>query len=280
MGESTTGPLVRRLTGPDEPAIRECLYGDRGFGLFVACNLLSYGFSSGVCYWGQYRSHADALPEAILMIVGGSANIYASSAVDITPLARVALHEPLRFIMGREDLMAPIETIAGKRIRRAEAHHFADLPAQRFARQLVRSPADALVRRGRTQDIDGLARLYFGAPGFEDLSLGQIRNVMLDRVTHLRTCLVERDGTIIAAASTSAESYTAAMIGGVWTAPAARGRGYGTAVVATLCADLLRERIKPYLFFLIDNGPAEHMYTKIGFRVIGNWKVIFFGKQA
>ncbi len=278
MRESATEPVVRRLAGPDEPAITQCLHGDRGFGLFVACNLLSYGFSSGVCYWGQYRSAADALPEAILMIVGGSANIYAPSPVDITPLVRIALREPLRFIMGREDLMRSVETLAGKQISRVEAHHFADLPAQRFARRHAHPPADALVRRGRTQDIDGLARLYFGAPGFEEMSLSQIRNIMLDRVTHLRTCLVERDGAILAAASTSAESYTAAMIGGVWTAPSARGRGYGTAVVATLCADLLRERIKPYLFFLIDNSPAEHMYMKIGFRVIGNWKVIYFGK--
>ncbi|HKD78015.1 MAG TPA: hypothetical protein VKB76_21080, partial [Ktedonobacterales bacterium] len=94
-GDSAGVPVVRRLTGPDESAIKERLHGDRGFGLFVACNLLSYGFSSGVCYWGQYRSPADALPEAILMIVGGSANIYASSTVDITPLTRVALSEPL-----------------------------------------------------------------------------------------------------------------------------------------------------------------------------------------
>jgi GNAT superfamily N-acetyltransferase len=271
-------PQVRRLVALDEPTLTRCLHNDRGFGLFVTGNLLSYGFSGGVDYWGQYLPSLDAGLAAVLMIVGGSATIYAPASADVGPLARVAVREPLRFIMGRADLMTPVATLAGNRVERIEQHHFVDVTTQRFHRELAQPPRGVMVRRGKTSDVGALADLYADASGFEGLSPGQIRNIMLNRVTHLRTYLVVAGDNIVAAASTSAESYTAAMIGGVWAAPTARGKGYGTLAVAALSAELLRERMKPYLFYLVDNGPAEHIYTKIGFRVIGDWKVIYFAR--
>ena len=280
-GLSTPRPdvLVRRLGRSDEPAIARLLEGDRGFALFIRSNVLSFGFSSGIEYWGQLaRDTTQGDLEGLLMIVGNSAALYAPAAMDsmITPLAEILLHRKVRFIMGRADLMQVVASVLTKAPERIEQHYFADLPTQRFDRALPQPLSGVSVRRATTNDLDGLARLYYGAPGFEHLTIAQIRGTMSGRVTQLRTFVADAAHHLVAAASTSAESYTAGMIGGVWTAPHARGHGYSTAVVAALCADLLRARQRPYLFYLRDNSAAAHIYAKIGFRVIGDWEVIYF----
>lgn len=281
--QRTTGVLVRPLQADDDVAARRFLQDDRGYGLFITGNLLSYGFGYGdVRYWGQFRQQANVMGATeldltgILMFSGESATVYAPPDVNVDLLNALALQEPLHFMMGRADLMDAALAQATRPVVRTETHHFADLTARSFTRNELTLPAQMSVRRGTPRDSDGLARLYYGATGFEDLTFAQVRNVMTNRVTRLRTFLAERQGEIVAAASTSAESYTAAMIGGVWTAPWARGRGISTTVVGALCGELLRERKRPYLFYLTENGPAERIYAKLGFRVTGSWKVMYF----
>ena len=99
---------------------------------------------------------------------------------------------------------------------------------------------------------------------------------MIERVYGLRSYVADIDGRLVAGASTSAESYNAAMVGGVWTLPNERVQGYSTAVVSALCAELLAEGRCPYLFYLENNAPAERVYKKIGFQNIGHWTVVYF----
>jgi len=268
---------MRRLAAPDEPAVLDFLSADGGYGLFIASNMLSYGLTSGdLRFWGLYQPGPDMLPRlaGVLMLAGHNANLYVLPGVDPDPLIAEALHERLHFIMGEETTMARAQEWLGHRVVRVEQHFFAELPTQRF-HPTAPLPTGVRVRRAAPRDVDALARLYFNTSGFEDLAYPQVRSTMMNSVTHLRTYLAEMDGRVVAAASTSAESYSAAMVGGVWTAPHARGRGLSTAVVAALCADLLRERKRPHLFYLIDNAPAARVYAKLGFRVTGGWKVVY-----
>ncbi len=268
---------IRRLVAPDEAAVLDFLNADGGYGLFIASNMLSYGLTSGdLRFWGMYRPDAEMLPHlaGVLMLAGHNANLYVAPGVDPDALISLAARERLHFIMGEERVMAQAQARLGHRVARVEKHHFAELPAHRFhARAAV--PAGVQVRRAAPRDVDALAKLYFQTSGFEDLTYAQVRSTMMNRVTHLRTFLAEMDGRVVAAASTSAESYRAAMIGGVWTAPHLRGQGISTAVVSALCADLLRERLRPHLFYLIDNAPAARVYAKLGFRVTGGWRVVY-----
>ena len=279
-------PTVRRMGPQDEAALLAALAGDRGHALFIASNLLSYGLDGDdPRYWAQLWPAVPAtmpeqrdtpVVEAILMRAGGNGNLYALPGVDPQPLITVALAERFAFIMGEATVMAQIEARAVGRLRLVERHHFADLPQPRFHTAPFALPAGATVRRGHPRDVDALARLYFRSSGFEGLSYPQVRNVMMSRLTLLRTHLAEMDGEVVAAAATTAESYEGAMIGGVWTAPHARGRGLSTAVMASLARELLRERRRPHLFYLEDNVPAARVYAKIGFRVTGSWRVLYF----
>jgi RimJ/RimL family protein N-acetyltransferase len=270
---------VRQLHAPDEAALAQFLQTDRGYGLFITSNMLSFGLNgSDLRFWGQFHhtSHAPPHLEGALMLAGHNANLYVAEGVDPAPLIERAARERLHFVMGEARLMARMQARLGARVRHVEEHHFAELPRHRFQQPAHAAlPPSVRVRRGVPRDVDALARLYFNTNGFEDMTYPQVRNTMMSRVSHLRTYLAEAQGRVLAAASTSAESYSAAMIGGVWTAPVARGQGLSTAVVSALCADLLSERLRPHLFYLIDNAPAARVYAKLGFRLSGGWRVVY-----
>ena len=61
-------------------------------------------------------------------------------------------------------------------------------------------------------------------------------------------------------------------IGGVYTPPALRGRGYGRAVVAGQLVHLQRTGVRrAVLFTPRDNAPARRAYEALGFRAVGDY---------
>jgi predicted GNAT family acetyltransferase len=270
-------PSIRPLASSDEADLLQALRGDRGFGLFIASNARSYGLQDrDVQFWGQFQdTETGPTWEAVLMVAGRKANLLVLGEADPAPLVAIVAQEPLRFIMGEEKTMTRVAALMPQPIHHTDAHYFADLPHQRFRPFQGMLPPEVTVRRGVPTDVDRLAQLYYGVTGFEGMSYHQVRATMMQRVTHLRTYLATQEGLVVAAASTSAETPAAAMIGGVWTAPDWRGLGLSTAVVSALCHGLRRERCHPYLFYLVDNAPAARVYAKLGFRLIGGWSVMY-----
>jgi predicted GNAT family acetyltransferase len=275
LAVSHTLPLVRRLREGDQAALQGLLGTDPGYSIFLQSHLEQYGVRSGAArYWGMFTHGRLA---AALMLVERRAALYAQVGVDIQPLANVAAEQGVEFTMGRADLVASLLAASSHlRVDRREDHVFAELAPRWRRKRRPASPRGTVVRRGVRADIEALTRLYTGAAGFEGLAGAQIREAMRGRVEVLRTYLAEVDGQVVAAASTSAETRMAAMIGGVWTDPAWRSRGLSTAVVAALSGELLGERRVPYLFYLVNNIPAARVYARIGYRPIGWWTVVYF----
>lgn len=81
------------------------------------------------------------------------------------------------------------------------------------------------------------------------------------------------DGRMVCTASTSAENSQSAMVVGVATVRAFRGRGYASAVVEALCRDCF-ERGKQYLCLFYDNPAAGKIYNRIGFRELGQYGML------
>lgn len=80
--------------------------------------------------------------------------------------------------------------------------------------------------------------------------------------------IVEND-TPVACAMTVAECESAALIGAVATASAARGKGFASACVLTLSAMLHQEQKTVWLS--PKNAYAHRLYDRIGFTVVGEW---------
>lgn len=267
---------VRRLGEGDRREAAALLRRDPGFGLFPLSNLDHMNLASSFTrYWGAF---ADNRLRAILMMVGARAALYAPPDVDVAPLTRIAAHDELDFTMGRTDLVdALLAACPQYRLDRREEHYLAELTHERRPR--VHVPQGAIVRRAQLYDVEPLTQLYFGSDGFEHLREDELRRTIAGRVRSARTYVAQVSTRLVSAASTSGETTISAMIGGVWTAPDARNRGYSTAVVAALSRELLEQRRTPYLFYLMDNAPAAAVYARVGFRVVGRWSVAYLSPR-
>lgn len=84
-----------------------------------------------------------------------------------------------------------------------------------------------------------------------------------------RTFYIRMDGRIVAAASTTAENSSSAMVVAVMTHPDYRNRGLATLCVHKLCETLLFEGRTLCLFY--DNPKAGSIYQHLGFEDIGKW---------
>jgi predicted GNAT family acetyltransferase len=270
--------VVRRLGQADQAALAALLRTEPGFGLFLLGNEERFGLTAPFLrYWGLFR--AGQLRGA-LMLIGRRAGLYAPPGEPVAELTQVAAREQVDFTMGRTDLVeAVLRTVgAGLTVHREE-HYLAELPGFAGRTPPVDVPYDAVVRRAGLRDLEALTRLYDGSEGFEQSSTDEVRRSLMGRLHSMRTYVAEMRGRIVSAASTSAETGEAAMIGGVWTAPDARRRGYATAVVAALARELLAEGRRPYLFYRMENAAAARVYAWIGFRVVGRWTVAYLDQQ-
>ncbi len=88
-------------------------------------------------------------------------------------------------------------------------------------------------------------------------------------------------GERVAYSAFNATAPDLVQIGGVWTPPALRGRGYGRSVVAG-SLQIARDRGTKLavLFTGEDNGPARAAYVSIGFRPVGDYAIVFFSPRG
>ena len=95
-----------------------------------------------------------------------------------------------------------------------------------------------------------------------------------------RTWVLEHYGEPVASSSFNAAVAEAVQVGGVWTPPVLRSRGYARAVVA---ASLLEARAAgariAILFTGKDNIPAQKAYLALGFEITGDYRMLLL-RQA
>jgi len=84
------------------------------------------------------------------------------------------------------------------------------------------------------------------------------------------TWVMERDGEAVAMTSFNAAVAETVQVGGVYTPPELRGRGYGRAIVAAQLRDVRAEGVpRAVLFTGEHNLAAQRAYEPLGFRRIG-----------
>lgn len=89
--------------------------------------------------------------------------------------------------------------------------------------------------------------------------------------------LLESRGLPVAMASHNASLDDLVQIGGVFTPPEQRGRGYGRAVVAgALLAAQAAGKARAVLFTHDDNYPAQQAYAGLGFETIGDYGMALY----
>lgn len=94
-----------------------------------------------------------------------------------------------------------------------------------------------------------------------------------------RQFVLEHEGRLVAYAAFNAATPSCVQIGGVWTPPALRGRGYARAVVAgALLAARARGVARSVLFTPTHNHPAQATYRALGYERVGDYALILFAE--
>ena len=111
------------------------------------------------------------------------------------------------------------------------------------------------------------------SPGLRE----SLRDGMRDRIERGHQWVLEADGRPVAKTSFNAAVATWVQVGGVFTPPDLRSRGYGRAVVAASLEDARAEgATNAVLFTTADNHAAQRAYEAIGFRAIGHYGLLVF----
>ncbi|MCA9969314.1 MAG: GNAT family N-acetyltransferase [Anaerolineales bacterium] len=91
-----------------------------------------------------------------------------------------------------------------------------------------------------------------------------------------RLWLLQVDGRVVASSGFNAAVAEAVQVGGVYTPPEWRRRGYGRAVVAASLLDARAEGVPTGILFTgVDNVPAQKAYEALGFRRIGDYRILY-----
>lgn len=86
-------------------------------------------------------------------------------------------------------------------------------------------------------------------------------------------CLRE---TAVAKAGTNALGFSWYQLGGVYTLPQYRSRGYGREVTLYLLDEISVKKKKATLFVKINNAPAIKLYRSLGFKIQTNFRISYF----
>ena len=138
-------------------------------------------------------------------------------------------------------------------------------------------------RNGRSDDLDLLtewrAAYSVETLGETETTLSRQRNrETIERyIARAEQWVLEARGRPVATSTFNARLADTVQIGGVWTPPDGRGRGYARAVVGgSLLAARDHGISRAVLFTPQRNIPAQRAYESLGFRPIGDYTVAIF----
>ena len=266
-------PSCRRLRPRDGRALDRCLSPDPVGTVFLRSEArlgaLRDGRLLGVTGPGGDEIRAVALC--------GPMVVPWSPGLDDVPLLAAGLRPQARgiqLLVGPRDVTAAIhealrDVLPPPRLLRADQPIYtADGTTLAAPPRGARPP----VRRAELADLDRLtaasAAMHREEVGFDPMDVDPwgFRLRMRTLVERGWAYVWTEGDTLVFKAECAAVTREAVQLQGVWTDPARRGRGHGTAAIGTLAAQLLRDSARVTLFVNDFNTRAIGVYERVGFR--------------
>ncbi len=107
---------------------------------------------------------------------------------------------------------------------------------------------------------------------YDACKAGQVRSL-----SRYRVFVAVLGGHIVGRAQTNATGYAWEQLGGIYVEPEKRGLGIASIVVGALVSKILEAGKRPCLFVKKSNAPARRVYEKLGFSVLDDFSVDYFG---
>ncbi len=279
---------TRRLAAGDEAALEAFLAAHAESSMFLRANLRRMGFiDRNEPYQGVYVAAfaGDAIVGVVAHFWNGMIVVQAPGHVEA--LAAAALAESGRKIVG---LLGPGDQVtrAQSALGLAEGEATEDSTDDLFVLDLAALQIPASLREGRLivrhPAATELALITEWSVAFNCEALGftegeGLRRHCAELIGRLQAekahFVLEDAGATVAYAAFNATLPDMVQLGGVWTPPALRGRGYARNVVAgALLAARAAGVERAVLFTENDNDAAQSAYRSLGFVKIGVYGIV------
>jgi len=281
---------IRALGPADEAALERFLARHADSSMFLRANLRRCGLGAGdTPYHGRYLAAFAGGAMTGVLAVYGNGNVVVQAPADAAALARaLAAQGDAGTIgcVGPAAQVAAIKPILGpgdRTVLKDSLEILLALDIDRLALPPLLAEGRAQARRAAAADLDLLARWRhdymvetLSAHAGRDLR-ARARADLDDRLQF--SWLLEVAGEPVACQSFNAALPDMVQVGGVWTPPALRRRGYARAVVAGALRDAaLQGARRAVLFTGSDNLPAQRAYRAIGFAPVGDYALVQYGE--
>ena len=267
--------MIRPLSDADYDLIYSFCAQNAALNLFFLGNLEALGVESELCeFWGSFDGRGQINGErlnggrlnGVLMRYMDGWNIADGPGCDYTGFGRIVdahlagavrLQDNTRHTDSFQPFLRRYQAV------RDTIEQLCELDQADF--NPISKPWPA--RRATLEDFTALCRFYADAADMARSPLGVKRPL-----TDGRVFIVEVENQIVSSALTNAETKTLAMIGGVYTPPEHRGKGYAGAAMVALCGSLISSNLRPVLYY--DTPAAGTIYQRLGFKNIGCWRSV------
>ncbi|MFN2285301.1 MAG: GNAT family N-acetyltransferase [Anaerolineae bacterium] len=276
---------IRQLLPGDEAVLAAFLLPRLETSMFLISNMRESGLAyDGERYTGDYVAAFEDGRIVAVMAHFWNGIVITQAPVHLDVLWRktlMASGRPLKGIIGpHEQVIAIKDALELERYERQldqrEKLYSLELAALRVPEALTTNRVAG--RRAQSCDVDVLTRWRVG---YEIETLGEEESEQLwarERaaaehvVADGNTWMLEAEGRPVATSAFNSRISEAVQIGGVWTPPEFRRRGYARCVVAQSLLDARAEGAQIAILFTgEDNIPAQKAYTALGFRRIGDY---------
>ncbi len=261
--------MVRKLMEEDRASVLRYLSAEPSINLFIIGDIEAFGFDKDFQeVWGQFDSN-DELEGVLLRFNVNFIPYFIKPDFDITEFKDIILsNEGNTMISGKESIVSRFIGILPDHIARLT--FFCELANQG---QLKIYNSDRPVMIAEESDAKRVHNLIEQIEEFNNMGNTLERLKYKLKTKTGRAYYIENEkGSIVSVAQTTAENSRSAMVVGVATSEEYRCRGYMSACLSRLCADVISEGKTLCLFY--DNPKAGAVYHRLGFQTIDNWMMI------
>jgi predicted GNAT family acetyltransferase len=281
---------IKILQPGDEPALARFLWPRLDSSMFLLGNLRSAGLGDkGTRLTGIYAAALEAGEIVGVVAHYGQGNLICQAPRHVDVLWRTAVQHARRGVGG---VLGPALQVAAVQqalavdpanVQMDENEGLYSLVLQDMHEPLALRTGQVQGRPIAPQDLDLLttwraayALEALGAVASPDL-YAHCRD-QIERALQAQTIWVLEDaGQPVACGGVNNALAEAVQIGGVWTPPAFRGRGYGRAVVAASLRHARAAGVARAILFTGEaNLPAQKAYLALGFRRVGDYRLLLF----
>jgi ribosomal protein S18 acetylase RimI-like enzyme len=281
---------IRQLVPGDEAALETFLVQHQETSMFLRANVRAAGLvDRGEVRQGTYFAvfEGAAIVAVAAHAWNGSVLVQASRyATEVTRAALTATGREVAVISGPHAHVQTVLTGLGlgdgtARTDSKEKLYALSLSDLRVPRELATGALRCRSPIASEVDLLTTWRVEYATEALSlSASVAESRR-SLDRMMNERACwvLTATDDAPLAFSAFNATLPDIVQVGGVWTPPASRGRGFGRSVVAgSLIEARDRGVARAILFTSEANVAAQRAYEALGFREIGTYGLVLFQK--